>query len=374
VTNHRRARFANRNCSDVSMIRRELFGLSILLKAALIVGLLSTSQAKASCLNPNADSRLRTFCVAETLNRNEISVGDATLLDVLLKREGYADGIGLPNEVSPFSNQIHFAPTIDYNTNINGGNPNRPLILGGLAFMGDEAKVRRSGLVLGFGVGVNGRRSYGPGRYLDYSLTARYGYAPQHSLSIFRGNANVCSRNHIVNHWYFDACGDVTHLVRDLVTETTGGFSLSTVTLFGNSSGSYHGAAIGVRRHYTQAYEQNQMLLGWSTARRRGLFTSINITFGEAVANQMAVRRSLQATIGTTMLGRALTASVSHSYSDGGALFGVGRYETARSINFSYAVTPNLSLNLGYRDVSSSISYFSEQNPVFSFQVSPIRF
>jgi hypothetical protein len=115
-------------------------------------------------------------------------------------------------------------------------------------------------------------------------------------------------------------------------------------------------------------------LLGWSTARRRGLFTSINITFGEAVANQMAVRRSLQATIGTTMLGRALTASVSHSYSDGGALFGVGRYETARSINFSYAVTPNLSLNLGYRDVSSSISYFSEQNPVFSFQVSPIRF
>ena len=343
-------------------------------KAALILGLPFATTAHASCLNPNADTRLRTFCVAETLVGNAVSLNDAVLLDTLLKRGGYAMGLGLPNQVPQSSTQTFITPTIDYNTNINGGNPNRPLVLGGLTFTGDEENLRRKGVVAGVGAGINGRSIFGEGRYLDYSMAANYAYSPQHSLSTARANANVCSRNHIANQWYVDACGDATRLVRDLAAENTAGLTLSTAKLFATGNGAYHSTSLGVRRHYAQSYQQNQLQLGWSTVRNRGAYTALNAAFGETVPNELALRRSVSATVGTTVFDRALTATVGYSYADGGRLLGFERNDTTRSINFSYGLTQNLSLNVGYRSVDSTIDYFSERAPVVSVQFAPLRF
>jgi len=67
-----------------------------LITTAILIGQLIANAAQASCLNSNADTRLRTLCVAETLAGSAVTLNDALLLDTLLKREGYAAGIGLP--------------------------------------------------------------------------------------------------------------------------------------------------------------------------------------------------------------------------------------------------------------------------------------
>jgi hypothetical protein len=341
---------------------------------AFLSGLLTATTAQASCLNPNADTRLRTYCVAETLLGNADTLNDALLLDTLLKREGFAAGVGLPNRVEHSSTQTFVTPTVDYNSNINGGNPNRPLVLGGLEFTGDEEFLRKEGIVAGFGAGVNGRNIIGEGRYLDYGIAANYAYSPQHGLSIARANANVCSRNHIRNQWYVDACGDATRLMRDLAAENTAGLALSTAKLFSTGNGAYHSTSFGVRRHYAESYQQNQIQLGWSTVRHRGAYTSLNTAFGETVPNQLSLRRSVSATVGTTVFDRALTATVGYSYSDGGRLLGFERNDTTRSLTLNYALNANLSVTVGYRSVDSSIDYFSEQEPVVSVQCAPLRF
>ena len=79
-----------------------------------------------------------------------------------------------------------------------------------------------------------------------------------------------------------------------------------------------------------------------------------------------------QATVGTTVFDRALTATVGYSFSDGGRLLGFERNDTTRSFNISYRLTQNLSANLGYRDVDSTIDYFSEREPVVSVQFAPL--
>ncbi|WP_445808804.1 hypothetical protein [Yoonia sp.] len=341
---------------------------------ATIATLLTNSTANASCLNPNADTRLRTFCVAETLLGNAVTLNEALLLDTLLKREGYATGIGLANPVDTSTTQTFVSPVLDYNTNINGGNPNRPLVLGGLEFTGDEEFLRKEGIVAGVGAGVNGRSIVGEGRYLDYGIAANYAYSPQHGLSTVRGSANLCSRNHIANQWYMDACGDTTRLVRDLAAETNSGLSLSTAKLFTTGNGAYHSASVGVRRYYAEAYQQNQIQLGWNTVRNRGAYTAINAAFGETVASQLSLRRSVSATVGTTVFNRALTATVVYSYADGGKLLGFERNDTTRSINISYGLTQNMSLNVGYRSIDSTIEYFSEQEPIVSVQFATLRF
>lgn len=357
---------------DTSLLSGKL-SLNIV-QLLLTITLVSVSQAHASCLNPNADTRLRTLCVADTLARNAVTLDDALLLDTLLKREGYAAGLGLPNQVPQSSTQTFVTPTLDYNTNINGGNPNRPLVLGGLTFTGDEANLRRKGVVAGVGAGVNGRSIVGEGRYLDYGIAANYAYSPQHSLSTARGSANLCSRNHIANQWYMDACGDATRLVRDLAAENTAGLTLSTAKLFSTGNGAYHSTSLGVRRHYAESYQQNQIQLGWSTVRNRGAYTALNAAFGETVQDQLSLRRSVNATVGTTLFNRALTATVGYSYADGGRLLGFERNDTTRSVNISYGLTQNLSLNVGYRSIDSTIDYFSEREPVVSVQFAPLRF
>jgi len=340
----------------------------------LHIALFSTTTAEASCLNANADTRLRTYCVAETLLGNAVTLNDVLLLDTLFKREGFTAGIGLPHQVPQSSTQSFVTPVLDYNTNINGGNPNRPLVLGGLDFTGDENFLRKEGVVAGVGAGVNGRTVYGNGDYLDYAVSASYAYSPQHGLSTARGSANLCSRNHIANQWYVDACGDTTRLVRDLAAENTAGLTLTTAKLFTTGNGAYHSTSAGVRRYYAESYQQNQIQLGWNTVRNRGAYTGFNFSFGEAVPNQLAQRRSVSATVGTTVFDRALTATVGYSYSDGGRLLGFERNDTTRSINISYGLTQNLSMNVGYRSIDSTIDYFSEQEPIVSVQFAPIRF
>jgi len=340
----------------------------------LIIALLSAHPVQASCLNHNADSRLRTYCAAETLLGNAVTLNDALLLDTLLKREGFAAGIGLPNPVDRSTTQAFISPLLDYNSNINGGNPNRPLVLGGLTFIGDEANLRREGAVAGAAAGVNGRTAYGNDNYLDYAVSASYAYSPQHSLGIARGSANICSRNFIVNQWYIDACGDTTRLVRDLIAETNSGLSLSTAKLFGTGNGAFHSASFGIRRYYAEEYQQNQIQLGWNTVRNRGAYTGFNFSFGEAVPNHLAQRRSVSATLGTTVFDRALSATASYSYADGGKILGFERDEITRSITINYAITNSLSVNVGFREVDSSIDYFSEREPIVSLQFAPIRF
>ena len=126
----------------------------------------------ASCLKENAGSRLSIFCLVNSFNGKTIDLSTASLIGFNLKREGYAAGLGLPNRVDRTSIQTYVTPTIDYNSNINGGNPDRPLVLGGLTFTGDEEFLRREGIVAGLGAGVNGRSIYGEGKYSSYGISA----------------------------------------------------------------------------------------------------------------------------------------------------------------------------------------------------------
>ena len=341
----------------------------------LFVAASFTTQANASCLNPNVDSRLRTYCIGETLKNRRVSLGDAQVLDVLLKREGYERGLGLPTQVERTAVQPFVAPIFDYNRNINAGNPNRELVLGGLTFTGDEANLRKAGIVAGISIGLNGRHIVGEGRYFDFALGASYAHSPKHDIGIARAFANICSRNHVANDWYVDGCANTTRVNRELKNETQSSLQLSTTKLFSTSSTVHHAATVGVRRYFEHnGYQQNQLQLSLSTARSSSFYSSVNVSLGEAVTDTLAMRRSVSATVGTAVLERALTATVGYSYADGGRLFGITRDDETVSATINYAVHPRVSVNIGYKRTNSSIDYFSEREPIIGIQLAPFRF
>lgn len=342
---------------------------------ALTSGLLTSTVAHASCLNSNADSRLRAYCVAKTLEDRLVTRSDAQVLDVLLKREGYARGIGLPTQVEPTSLQPFVAPILDYNRNINAGNPNRPLVLGGLTFTGDEENLRKAGIVTGVGVGINGRHLYGEGRYLDFAIGASYAHSPKYDIGITRAFVNLCSRNHLQHNWYVDGCANSTRMNRDLANETKSNLKLSTSKLFSTSRTAHHAATVGIQRYFEHdSYRQNQLLLGWQAVRSEGFYSALNVSLGEAVSNTLAMRHNINATLGTVVFDRELTVSMNYSFSDGGALLGVERRDTTYSATINYAIHPRVNAVLGYKRTNSSIDYFNEREPIVGIQIAPLRF
>lgn len=341
----------------------------------LSLGLLSANIAHSSCLNPNADSRLRAYCLTETLRGKTVSISDAKFLDISLKREGYSNGLGYPELVEQTSVKPFIAPIFEYNRNINAGNPDRPLVIGELKFEGDESNLRKAGILIGVSAGFNSRHLIGGGRYLEFATGASYSYSPKHEIGVDTTFANLCSRNQIQSNWYIDGCGKSTSRNRELRDETQNSFELSITKLFSTSSTVHTAAEIGFRRFFeVNNYEQNQLQLGLTTLRSNSFFSSFKVSLGEAVTETLAMRYSASATVGHNFFNKAFSVTANYSYADGGKLFGIERNDKSFSAIIKYSVHPRVSLNIGYKQNKSTIDYFNEIEPIIGVNFNPLSF
>ncbi|MFD1194021.1 hypothetical protein ACFQ3C_05010 [Seohaeicola saemankumensis] len=341
---------------------------------ALVLALLLPSPSKAFCLDAAADSRLQVYCLSKVLSGTATNLQSAQMLDFRIKQEGYDNGIGLPGNVRPMSLIPYIAPILEYSSDINGGNPNRPLVLGSLTFYGDEEFYRKKGIIAGIGIGSSGRIIFGQGKYLNLNFGVSYAHSPEHDIGVSRFHANICSKNDIGNNFYLDGCFAVSGIHRELTSETTGSATVSIAKLFSKGTNRFNQASFGVSRFFDKGYDQNQILVRFDTLYRSGFFTSFNASVGPTVAANLAMRHSLSATVGTTFLNKPIRATASYTYSDGGKLLGFSREDALRFFSITYAVHPRVSLSMGYREISSSIDYFSESEAIFGVQFSPIKF
>ena len=98
--------------------------------------------ANASCLLFNENERLSNYCLLETVKGKVVDQNTAIIVSQRLKREGYFGGL----EKAEWSTR--FYPDFDYSDNINGGNPDKPLIIGELEFEGDPELIKQEGVIL----------------------------------------------------------------------------------------------------------------------------------------------------------------------------------------------------------------------------------
>jgi hypothetical protein len=310
----------------------------------------------------------------ERASRQAIDLKTAKIIDYRLKREGYERGLGLSGRAKQFSLQPYITPILNYETDINGGNPSKPLQLGSITFTGDPNLGRKEGIVAGAGVGAYGRYLAGEGRYIDYSFGASYAHSVDYGIGIQRRFANLCSKNHLKNWWYIDACAGSSYVEKDLTYDTRNTLSLTTAKLFTSSPNSHHQASFGVNRVYDEDYEQNQLVLGFQTIHRNGWYSAINAVFGESIDGEIAVREAVSASLSLPVRNRRFTVSASYSEADGAKLLGFARADDTWSVSVSYNVYKNVELSVGYTDTDSTIDYFDVSAPTLSVSFTPLRF
>ena len=109
-----------------------------------------------------------------------------------------------------------FFPKISYSTNLNGGNPDKDLILGDYTFIGDKNLIAKQGILVGAGVAANMRYIYGEGRFLLFNLHSSYDYSFDHQLGVNTFLVNLCSKNHLRNWSFIDICLNNENIKRKL--------------------------------------------------------------------------------------------------------------------------------------------------------------
>ena len=147
----------------------------------------------ASCLIFTENERLSNFCLLESVEGKVVDKNTAMIITQKLKREGYLGGL----KKSDWSTS--FYPEIDYSGNINGGNPDKPLILGELEFSGDPDFIKQEGVITTLNLKVNNRSTFEVGRYLQTNLSGSYSYSPEHNNGFSNVSMESCFSNKIAS-------------------------------------------------------------------------------------------------------------------------------------------------------------------------------
>lgn len=335
-----------------------------------------SNSAEASCFTRNANERLENFCLLTKASSSTISLNEAFVIDARLKREGYARGLGVRGLNDFKTNSLDFSihTSMQFDRDINGGNPKKPFAIGNLVFLGNPDFYRKEGLVGRLGVGASGRYIYGEGRYLSYNLGASYAHSPEFNLGIKTAGISICSNNHIKSWWYLDGCANTSITSKDLSDERSGNISLKASHIYSNPSKLFSQFSFGVNIYFDDQYVQDQLIFGLDSIDFNNTFTKFQVLVGESVKGELATRLSVSGSLTKIIANKPLTVSASISQSDGGAFFGVDHEERAVLVTVSYPLWKNIHVSLGYRQVDSTIDYFNEKSPIVGIQFNPIRF
>ncbi|MDC3340513.1 hypothetical protein OAV54_01945 [Planktomarina temperata] len=339
-----------------------------------IFTLMAASPAVGACYVDGVQNKLANFCALDKIQGATIDVRTLELIDYKLKLEGSFNGLGLPTGVAASTTSKSAYPILSYSDNINGGNSPEPLVLGNLSFDGEKELYRREGILVGGGAGFSGRYIHDEGRYLNYGVNASYAHSSKYGIGVATTSANVCSVNHIKNWWFFNACANTSRVRKDITDDTNNNISLVSSKVYTSGENAYSEASAGVNRYFAESYNQNQIVLGYDTIHPNGVYSAIDVTFGESVENQIAAKMSFGAKIITQVANKRLTLSASYADSDGGILLGFERRDETYSISASYPLWRGLTASVGYRTTDSTIDYFDVSTPTFDIQFSSYNF
>ncbi|MDB0008156.1 hypothetical protein OAC59_02520 [Planktomarina temperata] len=151
----------------------------MMLRISLIVFILSfttfigATSVKANCLMFGENERLSNYCLLESIKGKLVDQTTANIVVQKLMQEGYLGGLKTP------ATTFNVYPDIAYSNNINGGNPDKPLIVGNLEFEGEPDLVAKEGAVLSLNLRSSARSTYGEGRYVNAFVSGAFFISPK---------------------------------------------------------------------------------------------------------------------------------------------------------------------------------------------------
>ena len=164
-----------------------------------IIPLIFFGQTVSACVTTGNEA-LQVYCFLNELEKQPVSRETATEIDKKLKSQGYKNGLGLGFKNSPETLSVSVSSSVSFDSNLNGGNPKGPLILGGLTFQTDPNLEKKSGVLIGGQIDTAYRKSVSEGKYISINAGFSRLYNAKHNLVVGSEYGKICSIN-IIPHY-----------------------------------------------------------------------------------------------------------------------------------------------------------------------------
>ena len=319
-----------------------------------------TTSAEANCLVFAQNERLSNYCLLNEVSGKLMDGQTASVVVQRLQREGYFGGISEPTWATKI------APSVTYSNNINGGNPDKKLVLGNLEFDGDPNLVAKEGVVGNLNLSALNRVTFGEGRYVTTSLGAGYSYSPKHKLSFANTSFNFCSKNKTVGELYIDLCGSTHTQSKKLARDELNSINVAFNHLSHLKNIGYADWSLGLTRNFHDDYVQYQLTAAIDLIHEETWFGSFGLRIGEALPDQLALNFGVDTKFSRYVADKKLTFQVSYEHLTGGKLFGMPRTDESIRVTAVLPITEDHTASIGFFQSDSNIDYFDTNYPIIS--------
>jgi hypothetical protein len=359
-------------CACCPALRR---GLAIL--AALIVPLAAAGAmaqvapalgGDAICANaPGARLELR--CRLALAGGRSIGGAEFAALAGLARAQGRIDGLADPPRLRPFA-----TPILRHESDINGGNPARPLILGNLVFTGDPARARRAGVVAGAEIGLSLRHAHPPG--LRLGLLAAWSGVTDGAggPGIRTVRVQGCAERDLLRGWFAEGCAEIQRSLREFARSDTRATTLRLGRVFTTRGGIHAEASGAAARMRLDFAGQNRLIGRFDMILPAGWHGGVQVMAGSAMPERHAVRREGVVRLRLPVGARWVQLEASVAAASGSNYVGIARTETILGATLTVPLGGMLRLSAGYWRTRASIDYFATEGPAVALGFPPLRF
>ena len=327
------------------------------------------------CSPAIGSERLELYLLSQRLmSKGTISFQDAVQFDLRSRSQGFEGFNKYQKQKNKVSVNKAIFPILSFSNNINGGNLSQTIEVGNYTFVGEKEANARSGLIVGGGLTLGAKKLYGRGKYLNFNFNSSLAAAPAHDwLKVRNETLMGCSKNHLKEWMFFDACASLAHNKRkytDTISKSVTA-SFSKIFKYGRS---FNEGSFIAKRDLSNSIQQMQGTIALNSLLPSGFKTKIDITSGEPVKDLISLKYSVGMTINRLLRKKPFRISFRQTLYDGGKFLGIDRADTSQQISISYPFSKGFNVAVGYTKNVSTINSFSSAGPIFSISLPAISF
>jgi hypothetical protein len=340
-------------------------------KGALLFGVAFTifsflSTPSIACSSTTGNLTLEQKCWTDLFQVRPVALSEAIAFDLLLLRQGYENTLVLHPSTRSQGLSYSISPSLGRDQNINGGNPDKPLVLNGLTFVGQEELQAESGWLVGLNAGMSLSQPIAEGTYITSALQLYYGAHAGSNLRVGRYSLNTCANTQLSQAWYAGSCIAQSGTKRDLSSSRVQSISLEAGHVASLTNVTQAAVGVQLERVLTYDYAQNRYGFDLDVIHNFMPSTYVQVQKGQDVQGEhvldfnLTVRQQIR-------LGRhGYGLSISRSVYNGSRLLGVAREDVIEALTVSTFLPDLGSINFGYSRTDSTIDYYDLDSPTFS--------
>ncbi|MDB6452591.1 hypothetical protein [Falsirhodobacter sp. 20TX0035] len=271
--------------------------------------------------------------------------------------------------------RLTLGPILEYDENVNGGVPGDSIVIDQQSFAVNKDTRAKAAFVIGAHTSATLSMAYDEGSTLDLRFSAALRHAPAVDVTRTAVRMSACA-NEYLSHWnWLVLCGGYKYDdARDTNDTEEGRFgSVGLRRVFASSFGS-HEATATLTKDVLSDYDKLSVSASMLSAIQGVGALSLSATWGERVAGENTVTRSVSASLVRPILGQSSRVSLGFYESGGENFFGIERRDRTVSFSISREVREGLWIGIGARNRDSTADVYDENEMTIDASFTGWRF